>query len=256
MFSHELDLLELRLGILNDHVDYFVITESQTTFSGVEKPLFYLQNSDRYSQWADKIIYNVINIPDFDSPWDREKFSRNSPLNSIQYADEDIIMSGCLDEIPRPESVDLLPDLLKNNFSNHVTFQQSMYVYYLNNFDTNNWYGTRAATFGYLKNCSIDDMHESTEDDRWITGPILRDAGWHFTSCGGADSVRRKIESFSHSELNRTDIIDNIENNIKTNGDLYYRDKKYSYVPIDESFPQYLRNNMDKYSHLIYKGVD
>ena len=40
-FYNELDLLEIRLNILNDVVDYFVLTESTRTFTGKPKPLYY-----------------------------------------------------------------------------------------------------------------------------------------------------------------------------------------------------------------------
>ena len=44
IFFNELDLLEMRLNILNDVVDYFVVTESPFTVSGNEKPLYYAEN--------------------------------------------------------------------------------------------------------------------------------------------------------------------------------------------------------------------
>ncbi|MBK6633151.1 MAG: hypothetical protein IPG38_01480 [Chitinophagaceae bacterium] len=37
-FFNELDLLEFRLKFLNDHVDFFVIAESNLTFNGKSKP--------------------------------------------------------------------------------------------------------------------------------------------------------------------------------------------------------------------------
>ena len=40
-FYNELDLLELRLNILGDVVDYFVINEATITFTGKTKPLYY-----------------------------------------------------------------------------------------------------------------------------------------------------------------------------------------------------------------------
>ena len=42
IFFNELELLEMRLNILNDDVDYFVVSESPFTVSGNEKPLYYL----------------------------------------------------------------------------------------------------------------------------------------------------------------------------------------------------------------------
>ena len=37
MFNNENDLLEIRLNILNNYVDYFVIIESSETHSGLKK---------------------------------------------------------------------------------------------------------------------------------------------------------------------------------------------------------------------------
>ena len=59
IFFNELDLLELRLNILNDVVDYFVLTESPFTVSGNEKPLYYQENKDRFGKFNDKIIHNI-----------------------------------------------------------------------------------------------------------------------------------------------------------------------------------------------------
>ena len=46
IFFNELELLEMRLNILGDVVDHFVITESPYTVSGNEKPLYYAENKD------------------------------------------------------------------------------------------------------------------------------------------------------------------------------------------------------------------
>ena len=43
-FFNELDILLLRMHILNDVVDKFVISESTVTFSGDAKPLYYEEN--------------------------------------------------------------------------------------------------------------------------------------------------------------------------------------------------------------------
>ena len=37
IFNNETDLLDIRLNILNDYVDYFVIVESLETFTGLKK---------------------------------------------------------------------------------------------------------------------------------------------------------------------------------------------------------------------------
>ena len=41
IFFNELEMLEFRLEELNEHVDYFVLVESNLTHTGIEKELFY-----------------------------------------------------------------------------------------------------------------------------------------------------------------------------------------------------------------------
>ena len=49
-FYNELDLLELRMEILGDVVDYFVINEATITFTGNEKPLYFQENKERFAK--------------------------------------------------------------------------------------------------------------------------------------------------------------------------------------------------------------
>ena len=58
-FFNELDILLLRMHILNDVVDKFVISESTVTFSGDAKPLYYEENKEMFQEFEHKIIHNV-----------------------------------------------------------------------------------------------------------------------------------------------------------------------------------------------------
>ena len=63
-FFNELDILELRLNTLYDHVDFFVIVESDVTHSGESKKFFYEENIERFSKFSDKILnYKILNTP-------------------------------------------------------------------------------------------------------------------------------------------------------------------------------------------------
>ena len=76
IFFNELELLEMRLNILKDVVDYFVLTESPFTVSGNEKPLYYQENKDRFGKLNDKIIHHVTEeIPnDFSHMLEKTKY--------------------------------------------------------------------------------------------------------------------------------------------------------------------------------------
>ena len=59
-FYNELDLLDLRLETLYDHVDHFVIVEATTTFQSKPKQLFLKDNWNRYAKYHDKMIHVMI----------------------------------------------------------------------------------------------------------------------------------------------------------------------------------------------------
>ena len=252
IFNNEVELLELRLNILDPYVDKFVLTEGDTTFSGSPKESVYLQNKERFAKWEDKIIHNFIEIPDLPTTWDREIYSRNSPVSLGVFGDNDLILSSDLDEIPNPEILEAVDEWVSDD--THFTFQQRRYVYFINNFETDVWFGTRACTGKYLKNTTIDQIRENTEREEQLTGSIITNGGWHFTFCGGEEMIKTKIESFSHTEHNTPKVIESITDRIKSNKDPLLRDwYYYQVVEIDDSYPQYIVENQDKLSKWIKK---
>jgi len=133
IFFNELELLEMRLNILGDVVDKFVLTESPFTVSGNEKPLYYEENKDKFAKWHDKIVHNITEeIPnDFSHMMEKSKFhigygeldpygqrfidlpirfqravyNRNASCFGIEKAgaeDGDIVMTSDADEIINP----------------------------------------------------------------------------------------------------------------------------------------------------------
>lgn len=59
-FFNELDILKIRLNVMNDVVDKFVISEATETFSGLKKPLYYEENKEMFKEFEDKIIHVVV----------------------------------------------------------------------------------------------------------------------------------------------------------------------------------------------------
>jgi beta-1,4-mannosyl-glycoprotein beta-1,4-N-acetylglucosaminyltransferase len=252
IFNHEIELLEIRLNVLNDYVDKFVITEGNLTFSGKLKQSYFLQNKDKFSKWEDKIVLNQIEIPSFESPWEREIYSRNSVMNLDIFRDDDLILTSDSDEIPNPEVLKYASEWLNDN--THFTFQQSGYHGYLNNLYTDVWFGTRAATYKYMKNTTVDDIREGTENESKIFGSIITNAGWHFSYCGDENHIKQKINSFCDTQFDVPEVVDNVIDNLKRGKDVLNRSHiNYRKVNIDESFPDYIINNQEKYAHLLMK---
>jgi len=250
IFNHEIELLEIRLNILNDYVDKFVITEGDMTFSGLPKESHFLNNKERFAKWEDKIILNQINIPECESPWHREIYSRNAMVNLDIFNDDDLIIMSDGDEIPNPEILDQASEWVSDD--THFTFEQSCYAYWMNNLYSNKWFGTRAATYKYVNNTTVDDIREGTEDESKITGSIITNGGWHFTYLGDENHIRQKINSFCDRHFDVPEVTENISKNLEGGTDVLNRTHiTYSTVDLDDSFPQYIIDNQEKYSHLI-----
>lgn len=252
LFFNEIDILNLRLNILYDYVDYFVITEADCTFSGNKKEFNYLKYKNKFKKFEDKIIYNQVTIPENISiTWDREIFQRNSPLKKIKemFDNDDLIITSDLDEIPSTEVLEHHSDWFK--VDNLYHFKQTMYMYYLNNFKTDQWFGSRVCSLSFLNDKTIDDIRQSTENENNLTGFVIENAGWHFTYLGGEEQIKYKLESFSHQEYNIENVKTNIKNCLEKNIDVFGRGVNYKVVNIDDSFPVYIIKNIDKYSHLI-----
>jgi beta-1,4-mannosyl-glycoprotein beta-1,4-N-acetylglucosaminyltransferase len=60
IFYNEIDMLKYRLSILNEYVDYFVLVESNYTYSGKLKELFYEKNKEMFEDFNHKIIHIIL----------------------------------------------------------------------------------------------------------------------------------------------------------------------------------------------------
>lgn len=106
-FFNELDILLLRMHILDDVVDKFVISESTVTFSGDAKPLYYEENKGMFKEFEHKIIHNVVD----DTPMDCSAFMRDHHQKCAVARGlegcrpEDIVIFSDVDEIPNPETL-------------------------------------------------------------------------------------------------------------------------------------------------------
>ena len=73
-FHDEIDMLIFRLTELYDHVDQFIIMESEIDFNGKYKPLIFEKNQNMFETWKNKITYLPsynLSSKDFDRLIDR-----------------------------------------------------------------------------------------------------------------------------------------------------------------------------------------
>ena len=80
-------LLDVRLNILNDYVDYFVIVEGNKTWQNNPKKLKFDLN--KFDKFKKKIIYvPVKDLPDGQDPYLRENFQRNCILRGLNNSND------------------------------------------------------------------------------------------------------------------------------------------------------------------------
>jgi beta-1,4-mannosyl-glycoprotein beta-1,4-N-acetylglucosaminyltransferase len=260
-------ILDIRFNILDNYVDYFVVVEATRDHQNNPKSLkFDIKN---FSKFEKKIIYLVqedINYDEFketnkapDLNHFRDQSQRNYIMNGLKNFDDDdcILISDC-DEIPRPELI------LKNflTFKKFFIFQQNMYYYKLNTQISSIWQGTRMCAKKNLK--SPNFLREIKSKDKFLYNfkkriKLIENGGWHFSYLKKPDDIIKKIEAFAHQEYNLESIknIDYVKYCISNQIDMFsnYRgnvkNKSLCKVKIDSSFPEYIRNNQEKFSYWI-----
>lgn len=274
IFSREFDLLEIRLHELANVVDFFVIAESATTHQGKPKPLFFQENQERFAAFADRIRHIVVGqMPKGGGQADhyrREYHQRNALLAGLDDArPDDFVLLSDVDEIPRAASV---KDATEHPYSRPAVhcFEQKMFKYFINLQHEDSWSrtGPRLCRRRFLRSMQALRSVRSPASDpiksmlRWLSAcnqmrrPIRRilhaDAGWHFSSVGGAEEVAQKLASFSHIPTERrgdpnANLVEAAAARINRVGS----DPSLQRVSIDDTFPDYLVENLERFSSLI-----
>ena len=248
-------MVELRLNILDQYVDYFVISESNRTHQGEEKKINF--DIKKFSKFKDKIKFIIADYTNEikfkkhtggESPI--EQHQRNSLIRGIKNASpEDLIILSDSDEIP---DLTKLSEINKNK--KFIAFSQKMFMYKLNlqNLDESNWIGSKITKKKYISSM------QSLRDLKFKNYPFWRidkfnlqiiNGGWHFSFLQTPQQILTKIKSFSHGEFNNEKINEkNIEEKILKNQDIFGRKTTLKKIELDESYPKYILDNKEKFS--------
>ena len=282
-FFNELDLLDIRLKLLDDIVDKVILVESTKTFTLTKKRLFYNENKNRYSKYKNKITHIILD----DSPallnkffvhklknifWllknkksiflnahDIDFYQKNQVSKGLRNCDEnDVLILSDLDEIPNPSIFKDLETLKKGRNA----LELDLYCYFLNGkvFDRESKQnikilGPSITKFKYFRSFH-DERHgarNSFKNNRELQFKKIQNAGWHFTYLGGLKSLNSKIKSTAHTELNTRSI--NTQSNLKNliDSGVFVGNKKWKaiYKPLESLFPDYLCSIFHEYPNLI-----
>ena len=216
-------LLDLRLNILDDYVDYFVIVESKFTHRGDKRDLKF--NPDKFKKFENKIIYLVYDevpskVKEVKLEYNeddksghyilnaayRENGQRNYIYEGLTKAnDEDLILISDVDEIPNLPAINI-----KNIKQKIILFKQDMFYYKFNLTIPNfKWTGTKACRKKdlidpqWLRNIK-DRKYQWFRLDTYFSNnkysniKIIEDGGWHFSNIKTAKEIKHKLESYLH----------------------------------------------------------
>ena len=258
MFNNEYDILEIRLSELYDHVDRFVIVESDHSFTNIPKPYNFENNASRYERFFDKIHYVKCKLPCYAEPWDNEKWTRDQKAEGwYDLTPEDIVLDTDGDEIPRPEFV----QFIKSNAATHKCYGMVMPFFYfklnyLNTYQPYHYVAWGKAFKGY---------------DKYKTGSMLKyegfgndyqfihHSGWHFSCIGDHEFNIQKLKNNCHTELPIDKLVEelDIEKCIAEGNDHLGRNN-YNWKPIkiDNFFPKTILDNQEKYKQHILETDD
>jgi len=290
MFYDEDLLLDLRLNILDQHVDFFVIVESKYFHNGKERQLQF--DIKKYKKFDHKIIYIVheneptkihkVNKEDNEGIKSyklitnahlRENEQRNHISKGLSNAaDDDLILISDVDEIPNFESIKL--GKIKNQI---IMFKQNIFYYKLNRYLPNfTWYGTKGCKKKYLKSPQWLRNIKSKRflfwrldvlfsDTKYINKYFVNNGGWHFSNLKNADELELKLKSYLHhrdyevEELGIKKINELIKNNL-TIYDMFgdktskkYGDDKRKKLEKYEfdNLPEFIKQNKDRLKEWI-----
>lgn len=274
-FFNELDILKMRLHILDPIVDQFIIEEATVTFSGEPKELCFEKNKDLFREFLPKIKYIVVdNSPVNTTTHLRDKFQKNALVKGLADAkDEDVILLSDVDEIPNPE---VLKEIIANFDPKKIYhLAQRMFYCYLNMEEVSGkllsitgefpgverklWLGTKVFSKRSIPEKGIIELREASVTD--ANAVRVPDGGWHFGYMGSkgeknvAKRIGTKVVAAAHQEYNDSVLLAEAADRLILGQDMFGRDACFKRVEIDDSYPKYLLDHREEYEYLIMPPI-
>lgn len=271
-------MLEVRLNELYDHVDFFVISEANTTHAGNPKPYNFLDNKERYKPFLDKIIHvPVTDMPgvkpgqhDKSDCMFNDRHQRNCLARGTIDADmNDVIIVSDCDEIPRGSVIDFIRQDMDHDIWG---FRVPCFHFKFNYMWTDplqhtlqNLAATKAKSLQYnnysdMRHYALQHPFQRPEGWNRDRELVVHHAGWHFTTMGDGNHAANKMKEFAHIEFRREDLFGDftkkydVEGQIAKNAGpigLEHHCKRVDPVILDEYFPKYILENKERWSHHI-----
>jgi beta-1,4-mannosyl-glycoprotein beta-1,4-N-acetylglucosaminyltransferase len=213
LFNGE-EIVKLRLEYLYDYVDYFYIVESIYTFSGNKKSHFFIDTcAEWFTPYMSKIkfvkIHEKLNtMPQtmFENKnkmcFYEEKLQRNY-IRKVLFEDfgsKDFLLTLCdVDEIYDITKLDSKEKMFELTQNKEILLRMKMYYYNFNYFLHGEWEMAFIISSTFLK--TLEDL-DYVRVYKLGDSTIRHTSGWHFTYFMKPEEIQRKLQSFSHADIN------------------------------------------------------
>ncbi|MDB9943942.1 hypothetical protein OAD19_02845 [Octadecabacter sp.] len=291
MFHNEFDLLEARIELLKDTVDYFCIVESSHTFTGLSKSYrlerflierygqqfynscIFIYKNDHYitssnyedtlldhsgTLLADELKYVFRSLKADKYTWLNDLYQREMLKVSIDQCvqqkkinTEDLFI--LISDADEIPSLSFLQLYLKQE--DYVLYaQMEQFRYNLNIKDLEKWIGSVKCHYDSLNQFSINTLRFAYKRNET---PILRkclvsEGGWHFTSFGTETQIKNKLDSWGHQELNTNINRFFVGYRLQYGFDIFGREIDYN-IALIPNIPDELMTHLNKYMNYEIK---
>ncbi|KAG0462598.1 hypothetical protein HPP92_021074 [Vanilla planifolia] len=193
LFSNEVDILSIRWNELLPYVSEFVLLESNSTFTGRVKPLFFARHRDQFRFAEARLTYGVVGgrFVKGENPFVEESYQRVALDQLIKVAgieEDDLLIMSDVDEIPSGHTIDLLRWCDDIPHKLHLELRNYLYSFQFYQ-DNKSW---RASVHRYRPGTTRYAHFRQTDD-------LLADSGWHCSFCFRYISeFAFKMKAYSH----------------------------------------------------------
>lgn len=275
LYYNEIDVVEYRIRLLSDYVDYFVVLEGSETFTGIKRELEFHKLLDRISDLGErvpsKIKYYSIDFKE-KAAWKREEEIRNMQLKiASKLTDSSLIFISDGDEIASPNSfVGLSTEVERPSIDLKTyravpilkTFYGSLkYIQFKND----SIYPLTAPFFVHSSiNRTAQELRAEAlrlsqhvpvvegEQKGYVKGMrLVRNGGWHLSYFGRGKSSSEKMAGFSHQEPQIQQAVSRLDLSLEYGVDPFGREYTY-YYPLFQELPPPVKGSSDLLKKLGY----
>jgi hypothetical protein len=227
------ELLYLRVNLLKDHVDHFIIVESNKTHSGLPVERKFEEIARKQGLPMEKIIYIPHDIPETEDleirnidrknagengrneesvlARVRERLQKDAAMAVVdQFDNDDVFIYGDMDEIINPRHVRWVANVARNN-EDYILKIPLVYLQGRADLRIHHRDGKPVVWWRAMFFCTRNQLRETTFNNircgyiplkvTWPAqdGKRILDMGWHFAWMGNNEQRIIKADSFAHA---------------------------------------------------------